>query len=147
MSRRCAAAAVDRCNCWPTATAGRWQRLSAEEVNDYLKDLLRDEVSAKDFRTWHGTVQAAIALAQLPAETAAARKRGVAAAMREVAHHLGNTPTVARASYVDDRVIDRYLDGSTIEPTLARLQRLPLGDVRRTVRTERAVLRLIRRGG
>jgi hypothetical protein len=54
---------------------------------------------------------------------------------------------VARASYVDERVIDRYVDGTTIAPTLARVDRLPLGDIRRTERTERAVLRLIRQGG
>lgn len=125
---------------------GHWKRLEAEHVNAYLKDLLHDEVSAKDFRTWHGTVHAAVALAQLPAESRAARRRSVAAAMREVAHHLGNTPTVARASYVDERVIDRYLDGTTIAGTLSRMRKLPLGDIRRTERTERAVLRLIRRG-
>jgi len=124
----------------------RWVGLTAGEVNEYLKGLLRGEVSAKDFRTWHGTVQAAIALAHLDAGTPTARKRAVAEAMREVAHHLGNTPTVARASYVDDRVIDRYLDGTTIAPALDRIEKLPLGDVRRTERTERAVLRLSKTG-
>jgi DNA topoisomerase IB len=124
-----------------------WRGLTASDVNDYLKQLLQNEVSAKDFRTWHGTVKAAVALAHLPATTNSGQQRAIAAAMREVAQHLGNTPTVARASYVDERVIDRYRAGETIAPALVRAESLPLGDLRRTEREERAVLRLIGAAG
>ena len=124
----------------------RWRKLSAGDVNEYLRELLGGEVSAKDFRTWHGTVLAAVALAQVPATSRTGQKRATAAAMREVAQYLGNTPAVARASYVDDRVVDRYLAGDTIAPAIARAERYPLGDVRRTEVEERAVLRLIGAG-
>ena len=78
-------------------------------------------MSAKDFRTWHGTVIAAVVLAEANerARTVAARKRAVAAAMREVSEYLGNTPAVARKSYVDPRVVDLFNDGVTISPDLA----------------------------
>ena len=80
-------------------------------------------MSAKDFRTWHGTVLAAVALAERldDAGSPTRRKRAVRAAMGDVAEYLGNTPTVARGSYVDPRVIDAYESGTTIAPTLRRL--------------------------
>ncbi len=122
-----------------------WAHIDAADVNAYLKDLLGDEMTAKDFRTWHGTVHAAAALAVQPATTSATgRKKAVAAAMREVADHLGNTPTVARASYVDARVIDLFEGGRTISATLARLEKWPPDHPERQTRLERAVLRLLR---
>jgi DNA topoisomerase-1 len=121
----------------------RWRELTAAQVNDSLRDLLGCEVSAKDFRTWHGTVHAAVALAARPAESRTARKRAIAAAMREVAEHLGNTPTVARASYVDERVIERYQSGQTIAAAVRRAEREATADARQA-RLERAVLRLLR---
>jgi DNA topoisomerase-1 len=120
-----------------------WHGISATDVNEYLKLLLHGEVSAKDFRTWHGTVHAAVALANSEARTHRARKRAIAAAMREVADHLGNTPAVARSAYVDERLIDLYEDGVTIAPALARIDKLRIADRLRAERTERAVLRLL----
>jgi DNA topoisomerase IB len=120
-----------------------WRDLTATHVNDRLRQLLACEVSAKDFRTWHGTVHAAVALAVRPADTRTARKRAVAAAMRDVAAHLGNTPTVARASYVDERVIERYNSGQTIAAAVRRADKQPLPLQRQAV-IERAVLRLLR---
>jgi DNA topoisomerase IB len=121
-----------------------WSRIDATDVNAYLKELLGDEMSAKDFRTWHGTVHAAAALAVQPtAGSERARRKAIAAAMREVADHLGNTPTVARASYVDNRVIDLYSDGRTISAALARLEKWPPDHPERQTRLERAVLRLL----
>jgi DNA topoisomerase-1 len=101
-------------------------------------------VSAKDFRTWHGTVIAAVALAAAneKARTASARKRAVAGAMREVAEYLGNTPAVARKSYVDPRVVDLFNDGFTIAPTLAAEDE-DLSDGATHGRIERAVLNLL----
>jgi len=75
-----------------------------------------DEFTAKDFRTWGGTLIAAIAFAERgPAETEAEAKRVIPAVMRRVGEQLGNTPAVARGSYVSPAVIDQYLDGTTIE--------------------------------
>jgi DNA topoisomerase I len=97
-----------------------WRELGAEEVNAYIKDLAGD-FTAKDFRTWNATVLAAVALAaaQPSRDTRAARERMVAGAIKTVADYLGNTPAVCRASYVDPRVIDRFIAGITIAPALA----------------------------
>lgn len=98
---------------------GAWRDITTTDVNEYVREHLGD-ASAKDFRTWHATVLAAMALAvstpTMP--SVAARKRAVSRAMQEVSTYLGNTPTVARASYVDPRVIDLFHDGRTIEPAL-----------------------------
>lgn len=95
---------------------GEMYDLSARRLNDYVKEYLDPEFSAKDFRTWGGTLMAAIALAEHgPAETEAQAKRDVAAVMRTVAEKLGNTPAVARASYVSPAVVEQYLDGRTLE--------------------------------
>jgi len=100
-----------------------WQDVSSEDIREYVKQVLGADASVKDFRTWHGTVLAAVALAVSTntAGTPTARKRAVARAMREVADYLGNTAAVARASYVDSRVIDLFEDGITIERSLRAL--------------------------
>ena len=85
-------------------------------MNDYVREYLGDEFTAKDFRTWGGTLTAAIAFAEHgPPENAAAAKKVIPAVMRRVGKELGNTPAVARSSYVSPAVIDQYLDGRTIE--------------------------------
>ncbi|MFF5214344.1 DNA topoisomerase IB [Micromonospora sp. NPDC000442] len=90
----------------------QWRDVRADEVNDYLREASGGEMTAKDFRTWHATVRAATELAALAsARSVTARRRAVAAVMRQVAELLGNTPTVARASYVDPRVVDLFHDG------------------------------------
>ncbi|HEX5200635.1 MAG TPA: DNA topoisomerase IB [Actinoplanes sp.] len=92
-----------------------WHDVDAGMINDYLQDVSGQRMTAKDFRTWHGTVKAAVTLAEAgPQPTEAKRKKVVAHAMKEVAGLLGNTPAVARASYVDPRVIDRYEKGETV---------------------------------
>jgi DNA topoisomerase IB len=101
---------------------GTWRDVRSEDINAYLKELADEEISAKDFRTWHATVLAAAFLAaeerQLTSITS--RRRVVTAVVKEVAAVLGNTPAVCRASYIDPRVIERFLEGETIE--------LPAGD-------------------
>ena len=98
---------------WAWHDGDTWRPLHGGDVNEYIRDGLGGDASAKDFRTWHATVLAATTLAgHDPAEG----KRAVASAMREVAAQLGNTPAVARSSYVDPRVVDRFLDeGRTVE--------------------------------
>jgi DNA topoisomerase-1 len=95
---------------------GSWRNLGARDVNEFLRDDLAVRYSAKDFRTWGGTLRAAIVLAELgPPQSAADAKRRVATAMRLVAADLGNTPTICRKSYVHPMVIARYVDdGETI---------------------------------
>lgn len=95
---------------------GRWHPVSAQEINDDLRQRTGVEVSAKDFRTLRGTATAALALARIgPESTERARRRAIAEAVREAAAVLGNTPAIARASYVDPRVLDRYAHGETID--------------------------------
>jgi DNA topoisomerase I len=99
--------------------------LTGRKLNDYIREHLGEEFTAKDFRTWGGTLTAAIAFAERgPSETGAEQKRVVAAVMRRVGEELGNTPAVARASYVSPAVIDQYLDGRTIEDFRPRALRV-----------------------
>jgi DNA topoisomerase-1 len=95
---------------------GRWRDLTSRDVNAYLHETLGVAFSAKDFRTWGGTLRAATVLAELgPAASPSEAKRNVMTAMRLVASELGNTPTICRQSYVHPMVIARYLDdGETI---------------------------------
>jgi DNA topoisomerase I len=90
--------------------------LTGTVLNEYIHEYMGDEFTAKDFRTWGGTLTAAIALAEHGiAETDAEAKRVVANVMRTVGERLGNTPAVARSSYVSPAVVEQYLDGRTIE--------------------------------
>jgi DNA topoisomerase I len=120
----------------------RWTPLDAPTVNVYLRELLGGDLTAKDFRTWHATVLAATALAMSdePGDTKRSRQRAVKAAVQEVADYLGNTPTIAKNSYIDPRVLDLYEDGTTIA-TVAR-KRHRSADVRQA-ELERAVLRML----
>jgi DNA topoisomerase I len=93
----------------------RWVEIHTRDVNDYIKDVMGREFSAKDFRTWSGTVFAAAALAESEsASEPKARRRAVTKAVAAVADHLGNTPAVSRSAYIDPRVIDRFVEGETI---------------------------------
>jgi DNA topoisomerase IB len=102
---------------------GTWRDVRSSDVNEYLKEITGGRFTAKDFRTWHATVLAAIALSARAdvRPSASARKRAISWAIKEVAEFLGNTPTVCRQSYVDPRVLDRYFEGATIAPALASL--------------------------
>jgi DNA topoisomerase-1 len=90
--------------------------LDSRRLNAYIRRYLGEEFTAKDFRTWGGTLLAAVEFADHPLpETEADAKRRVAAVMRKVGEKLGNTPAVARSSYVSPAVVEQYLDGRTIE--------------------------------
>ena len=119
--------------------------LTGARLNDYVRTYLGDEFTAKDFRTWGGTLIAAIQLAERgPAETEAAAKRTIAAVMRHVGAELGNTPAVARSSYVSPAVIDQYLDGTTIEDFRPRHLRVVGARDLGLDREEQALLSLLR---
>ena len=95
----------------------RWVPVDAAEVNERIRELSRLDVTAKDFRTWKATTTVAKHLARVDrASSGSGRARQVRAAIDEAAELLGNTPTVARSSYVDPRVIDLFEDGHTIGP-------------------------------
>ena len=120
----------------------RWRSVDSSLVNEYVGRTTGMEATAKDFRTWHATVIAAASLAETGvASTKTARKRAVAAAMKEVAEYLGNTPALARSSYVDPRVVDAYEEGRTIEGATRRRYRT--ADAKQAA-LERAVLRLLK---
>lgn len=101
----------------------RWVDVKSPDINAYLKAATSRDASAKDFRTWGATVVAAVALgvAAPQATTKTARTRAIRRAVGEVAHYLGNTPAVARASYIDPRVFDRFEDGASVAGALGRL--------------------------
>lgn len=94
-----------------------WHPVSAADINGYVRERTGGDFTAKDFRTLHGTLEAAKSLARHgPEGTRTARQRAVVQAMRDASEVLGNTPAIARASYVDPRVVDRYNTGETIDP-------------------------------
>jgi DNA topoisomerase I len=119
-----------------------WRDVRSDEVNEYLQEKAGEEFSAKDFRTWHGTVLAAVELAREdPPSTKGGGESAIRAAVKRVAERLGNTPAVCRSSYIDPRVLDRFRDGKTIElPSLAREATVT---PRQQAKIERRVLELI----
>jgi DNA topoisomerase IB len=102
---------------------GRWVDVKSADVNAYLKEATGGDFSAKDFRTWSATVLASVAMARSfpQARSRTARARAITRAVKEVAHYLGNTPAVCRASYIDPRVIDAYNGGLIIRGVLTEI--------------------------
>ncbi|MEV6835616.1 DNA topoisomerase IB [Streptomyces sp. NPDC051133] len=103
---------------------GAWHELHGDDLNEALRRLSGTDVTAKDFRTWHATVLAAVAVAVTAKgarTSAAARRRQTARAVREVSHYLGNTPAVCRSSYIDPKVFELFEQDVTIAPVLTRL--------------------------
>ena len=130
-----------------------WHALHSSDLNVAFQEIAGEEFTVKDLRTWAATVTAAVALAQTgPAATEREVRRAEKDAMKVVAEHLGNTPAVARRSYVDPRVLDEYAVGRTIATSLKKMtqadrDRLAVGDlmrVRDRDALERAVMRLLR---
>ncbi len=124
----------------------RWHDVTAADINDYLREVSGGDYTAKDFRTWHATVLAAVGLAvsEPAADREPARRRAIARVVGEVAEYLGNTPAVARASYIDPRVIELYENGHTIASALGDLGRdCDFGDLATRGRAENAVVKLL----
>jgi DNA topoisomerase-1 len=128
---------------------GRIYNLTNRRLNEYVKIYLGDEFSAKDFRTWGGTLLAAICFAErvdrsgFP-ESEHEQKRSVTAVMRRVAEQLGNTPAVTRDSYVSPAVVDQYLDGRTIDDFRPRHLRVVKARDVALSQEEQAMLSLLR---
>ena len=126
---------------------GEVRNVTSADVNDYLREITGREITAKDFRTWAGTVLAALALHEIgAAETQTAAKRNLRAAIGQVAQHLGNTVTICRKCYVHPQVQDCYLAATF------RLEVSADADVAAEMRTglsqpERAVLAFLQAAG
>ena len=124
---------------------GLFCNLTGAKLNDYIEEHMGDEFTAKDFRTWGGTLIAAIAFAEHgPAETETEAKKVVAGVMRAVGAKLGNTPAVARASYVSPAVVEQYLDGRTIDDFRPRHLRVVGARDTKLDREELALVSLLR---
>jgi DNA topoisomerase IB len=129
------------------AENGRWRDIKSPDIRGYVKETAGEEYTAKDFRTWAGTVLAAVTLAATDPERRKVKsqnKRMISHAVKQVAYFLGNTPAVARSAYIDPRVFDRFREGFTIEPVLIDLAEEPdIGQPAIQGRVEEAVLDLI----
>ncbi|MEE6176217.1 DNA topoisomerase IB [Mycobacterium sp. 050134] len=127
-------------------TSSGWVDLRSDDLNARFKELVGEEYTVKDLRTWHGTVLAATAFADAdPAVSQRVAKRVESAVMKEVAAGLGNTPAVARASYVDPRVVTGYYEqGLTIAAAARRAERTRETDMAQET-LEKATRMLIRR--
>jgi DNA topoisomerase-1 len=91
------------------------QRVTSNDVNAYLREITGKDVTAKDFRTWAGTILAATALCELQSfESAAQAKRNMRDAIAKVAARLGNTPTICRKCYIHPAILASYLDGNLV---------------------------------
>ncbi|MBT1001219.1 DNA topoisomerase IB [Paenarthrobacter sp. DKR-5] len=94
-----------------------WHPVTSADINEYVKERTGGDFTAKDFRTLRGTVAAASSLARSgPQKKVSARKAAISQSMREAAEVLGNTPSIARKSYVDPRLLDHFAAGETIDP-------------------------------
>ncbi len=125
--------------------ASGWIDLHAEDLNARFKELVGDEYTVKDLRTWHGTVLAAAAFVDAdPPVNKTVIKRVESAVMKEVAEELGNTPAVARSSYVDPRVVEGYESGLTITAGARRASRTKAPAERQAI-LESSTARLIRK--
>jgi DNA topoisomerase-1 len=122
-----------------------WTDIHADDLNARFKELVGDEYTVKDLRTWHGTVLGAAAFVDAdPPVNKTVIKRVESAVMKEVAEELGNTAAVARSSYVDPRVVQGYEEGLTIAPGARRAARTTRPDERQAI-LERSTARLIRK--
>jgi DNA topoisomerase I len=94
---------------------GNCQDVTSTDVNEYLKEITGKDITAKDFRTWAGTVLAAMALSELESfDSAAQAKRNLRTAIEKVAARLGNTPTICRKCYIHPEVLNSYMDGNLV---------------------------------
>jgi DNA topoisomerase I len=122
-----------------------WDDLHADDLNARFKELVGDEYTVKDLRTWHGTVLGAAAFVDAdPPVNKTVTKRVESAVMKEVAEELGNTPAVARSSYVDPRVVEAYESGLTIAAGARRAERTRKPAERQAI-LESSTARLIRK--
>ena len=127
---------------------GEFVNVTRHHINDYIREVMGEKFSAKDFRTWAGTLVCACALARLGTETAektAARKRKVVAAIKETADILGNTPAVCRSSYISPEVINGFETGKMISRYFNTLDEMIAYRGRQLHAAERSLLAFMRK--
>jgi len=125
---------------------GEVRDVKSRDLNAYVKEVVGPGFTAKDFRTWAGTLIAANRLAELGAdEDPKAARKNVLAAVDDVAHRLGNTRDIARSSYISPRVIDHYLEGSVVAYYGGRLEEIIAAEQGGLTEEERALLELLNR--
>jgi len=125
---------------------GEPQKIGSADVNEYLREIVGEEFSAKDFRTWAGTVLAAVVLREFEKfETKSQAKKNLVQAIERVAGRLGNTPAICRKCYIHPVVMESYLDGRTIERIKARADDALEGGLTKLNAEEQAVLEFLRR--
>lgn len=129
------------------AEDGSVRPVRAADINAYVKEILGEQYTSKDIRTWGGTVRTAVVLAELgPPKDAAEASRNLKLACRLVAAELGNTPAVCRSAYIHPLVLDRYAHGDTIAPHMRKTQRPGEGDATgRYYPEEAALMRFLER--
>jgi DNA topoisomerase-1 len=125
---------------------GQPHGVDSSDVNDYLREITGEEYTAKDFRTWSGTVLAALALQEFESvDSEAQAKKNVVRAIESVAEKLGNTPSVCRKCYVHPAVLDAYLDGTMLEGLRALAEEKLVEDLHALQPEEAAVLAMLQR--
>jgi DNA topoisomerase-1 len=103
---------------------GARQKVGSADLNAYLREIAGSDVTAKDFRTWAGTVLAAMALSELAGcDSQTTAKRNLRAAIEEVARQLGNTPAICRKCYIHPAIMDGYLEGTLLDTLQQRIKR------------------------
>ncbi|MDH4573792.1 DNA topoisomerase IB [Salinicola acroporae] len=123
---------------------GHKVKVDSHDLNDYIHEVMGERFSAKDFRTWAGTSIAALALEELgPGDNDKASQGNVRQAVERVAKTLGNTPSIAKASYIDPRVVESYLDGRTLEHFRKLVETELARDDELIGPDERAILKLL----
>lgn len=121
---------------------GEHRDVKSQDVNEYLHEIMGEQFTAKDFRTWAGTVLAAIALRELTGFQSQKEAKGnVVRAIESVSKMLGNTPTICRRCYVHPQVLEGYLEGATIATIAQRGLRPPRQSL---TAAEKEVLRLLK---
>ena len=125
---------------------GHLKDVKARDLSVYIKEVMGEEFSPKDFRTWAGTLIAALKLAELGAsEDEKMAKKNVLQAIDAVAERLGNTRDIARSSYVSPRVIDHYLEGSVVARQAERLEEIIVAKQGGLTDEENALMELLQR--
>jgi DNA topoisomerase I len=124
---------------------GNCQDVTSSDVNNYLKEITGGDITAKDFRTWAGTVLAAMALNELESfDSAAQAKRNLRSAIEKVSTRLGNTPTICRKCYVHPEVLNSYMDGNLVLELKSKAESELRSAIGRLKPEEAAVLALLR---
>ena len=123
---------------------GEPHTIDSADVNEYLRQITGEDYTAKDFRTWSGTVLAALALQEFEKfDSEAQAKKNIVRAIESVAEKLGNTPSICRKCYVHPAIIDAYLEGTVLEALRSRTEQELVGELHELQPEEAAVLALL----